>query len=172
MSQSSLAAARKRRAPTSTVNNVNPALPASSPVVGTRSSVSPAVSQMNPNQGLTLPQVISLVDKRLCILETHMKENVEQRFVEQPLLGGQRETDALVPSNLTEILDEFNERFETLAEELTNLKNIVLNLQSYTMDVNKVLLQERIRILGEDGGENITVEEQDVSSALSVGANL
>jgi len=43
----------------------------------------------------------------------------------------------------TEILDEFNARFEIMAEEIANLKNIVMNLQMYTMSVNKQLLEER-----------------------------
>jgi hypothetical protein len=59
-------------------------------------------------------------------------------------------TLAEVPSNLNEVLEEYNNRFDILAEEISNIKNIVLNLQSYTMDVNKVLMQDRIRILSED----------------------
>ena len=41
-------------------------------------------------------------------------------------------------------MDEFNARFELLADEIANMKNIVLSLQSYTMDVNKMLLEERV----------------------------
>jgi hypothetical protein len=40
------------------------------------------------------------------------------------------------------MLAEFNNRFEILAEELVDLKNIVLNLQTYTMSVNKKLLEQ------------------------------
>ena len=152
MSQSSLAAARKRRAPISTTANVNPAALASpSPAYGP-----PGARQMdgpqnpmagNAGQGLTLPQVITLVDRRLTNLETQMKG-----VLENPAPTSNNALSELpeIPSNLKEVLDEFNERFEILADELSNLKNIVLNLQSYTMDVNKTLLQERIRILGED----------------------
>jgi hypothetical protein len=46
-------------------------------------------------------------------------------------------------------MDDFNSKFDTLAEEIANMKNIVLSLQSYTMDVNKLLMDERIRILSE-----------------------
>jgi hypothetical protein len=41
------------------------------------------------------------------------------------------------------VLDEFNARFEIMAEEIANIKSIVLSLQSYTMNVNKMLLEER-----------------------------
>jgi hypothetical protein len=59
-----------------------------------------------------------------------------------------------IPSNITEVLDEFNSRFETMAVEIENLKNIVLSLQSYTMDVNKMLLEERVRILSDNEPSN------------------
>ena len=169
MSQSSLSAARKRRAPTSTPNNVNPGMPQqqSAPILNARGNIiSPpsqqAISQMNANQGLTLPQVISLVDKRLCILETHMRENIEINNLERKITNHQPALSepADVPNNITEVLDDFNGRFETLAEELDNLKNIVLNLQAYTMDVNKLLLQERVRILGEEQSADFNIKLQ------------
>ena len=40
-----------------------------------------------------------------------------------------------------------------LAQEVADLKDIVLKLQSYTMDVNKTLFEERIQVLS-DMGEN------------------
>jgi|LauGreDrversion4_2_1035121.scaffolds.fasta_scaffold1046831_2 hypothetical protein len=146
MSQASLSAARKRRAPASVSNNATPVGRGNIPVPSAMSPPTSAPSQMNASQGLTLPQVITLVDKRLTTLETHMKENLELRSNPNTVTV---ETPS-IPSNITEVLDEFNERFEALADELANLKNIVLSLQTYTMDVNKTLLQERIRILGDD----------------------
>ena len=84
--------------------------------------------------GFTLQQVITLIDKRLIALESNKKDldnsssfnNVNQNMME-----------------------EFNRRFELLAEEISNLKDIVLSLQSYTLDVNKVLMEERSRIMTE-----------------------
>ena len=98
-----------------------------------------------PAGGLTLQQVIQVIDKRLINLETFAKNNSN--------IGEKMTTvqASNVPSNLTEVLEEYNSRFDILAEEIANLKNIVLNLQSYTMDVNKVLMKERIRILSGDG---------------------
>jgi hypothetical protein len=119
----------------------------------------------NSGQGLTLPQVILLVDKRLTNLETQMKG-----VIENPVSASASNTELPeIPSNLKEVLDEFNDRFEILAEELSNLKNIVLNLQSYTMDVNKTLLQERIRILGEDtSAEPVSISEETENATIEL----
>jgi len=134
----SLAAAKKRRAP----QNVGP-----TPNIQPEISANRSVQQPMSTPGLTLPQVIALVDKRLVALETGMRD-LNQR-------PSQPQSNADVPSNLTEVLDEFNGRFDTLAEEIGNLKNIVLSLQSYTMDVNKLLLDERMRILKDDSESNL-----------------
>jgi hypothetical protein len=100
--------------------------------------------------GLTLPQVIALVDKRLTSLEQITKESKPSLMPEMN-----------VPSNLTEILDEFNARHELLANEIGSLKNVVMSLQSYTMDVNKMLLQERIKILSDFETPSESNEKED-----------
>ena len=140
----SIAAAKKRRAPASAQ------VPAS-PYPGQQSGVGVAPSPQP--QGLTLPQVISLVDKRLLALETTVKGMKESSPAEE---------SAQIPSNITEVLDEFNGRFDQFAEEIDNLKNIVLSLQSYTMDVNKMLLEERVQLLGGNTSES-TNEPQSQS---------
>ena len=128
----SLAAAKKRRAPASAQ------VPTSFPGQQSTAGVASTAQQSQP-QGLTLPQVISLVDKRLLALEITVKGMKESSPADE---------SAQIPSNITEVLDEFNGRFEQLAEDITELKNIVLSLQSYTMDVNKMLLEERVQLLG------------------------
>jgi hypothetical protein len=124
----SLAAAKKRRAPATAQ------VPSPFPGQQPNSSLAPQ-QQQPPPQGLTLPQVISLVDKRLLTLESTVKSSSTDETTQ-------------IPSNITDVLDEFNGRFDQLAEEMTELKNIVLSLQSYTMDVNKMLLEERVQLLG------------------------
>jgi|LauGreDrversion4_1035100.scaffolds.fasta_scaffold81376_3 hypothetical protein len=141
----SIAAAKKRRAP---AQQTAPPAP-----VPTR-NLTPAQPMSSP--GLTLPQVIALVDQRLISLETGMRELRTATPREETELPE-------VPSNLTEVLEEFNSRFESLADEIGNLKNIVLSLQSYTMDVNKMLLEERVRILSEDPK---SVFEQSLSASM------
>jgi hypothetical protein len=50
---------------------------------------------------------------------------------------------------MEEMVEEFDKRYNMLAEEIINIKNIVLSLQSYTMEVNKTLLDERVRIFSD-----------------------
>jgi hypothetical protein len=45
---------------------------------------------------------------------------------------------------MEEHVAEFDHRYAILAEEIANLKNITLNLQNYTMEVNKVLMEEHL----------------------------
>ena len=125
---SSLAAAKKRRAPVS-------ALPAPEQTRGAQpfpgayqpQGALPGAPPGGPN--LTIHQVIDLVDKRLSRLET-----------------GAREAQAAGPSadleeQMAASLEETDRRFEMLAEEVDGLKTLLLSLQSYTMGVNKMLLE-------------------------------
>lgn len=107
-----------------------------------------------PPAGLTLPQVISLVDTRLIKLEQFMKETLENNSLNNSNNTSNIEirdsesnvVDSSDPNQLTDlndILEEYNNRFVLLAEEIGQLKDIVLKLQTYTMDVNKMLIEER-----------------------------
>lgn len=115
MSQS-LASAKKRRVPNEPPSKFPP---------------TPTPSTNNPPGGLTLPQVIEVVDRRLIQLEKFMNE--KQKSIEE----------SPFESSLKEVIEEFDKRYEMLAEEIVNLKNIVINLQSFTMEVNKTMLEER-----------------------------
>ena len=58
-----------------------------------------------------------------------------------------------------------SEDIENIKTEINSLKDTVLKLQTYTMDVNKVLLQERINILSDlgDNGERFMLQQDDNS---------
>ena len=136
MSQAN-AAARKRRAGGATLQEN--AVPVQ------------AMNQQSPKGGLTLPQVISLVDKRLVTLETFMKETqqtVPQQIGSQQTVPQQTESSASEEA-MNSLAEEFNSKFEILAQEVADLKDIVLKLQSYTMEVNKTLYEERIQVLSD-----------------------
>ena len=93
--------------------------------------------------GLTLPQVISVIDSRLINLENFVKEqqnNPKSMEFQQPNLDS-------LPSS--DFVDEVQTRFDILAREISDLKDVILKLQSFTMDVNKTLLEERINILSD-----------------------
>jgi hypothetical protein len=164
------AAAKKRRAiippnMTETVPNVGGRsyIPGKSqmPPPPSPSSTFAGNQNMNTSQsGFTLPQVIALIDQRLVNLE----KNVTEMKNKQP---DPTAAAAVNPVELTEIktqineqgdfnkeiqenfqimndnLNEYDNRFEILVNEIAELKFIVLKLQTYTMDVNKMLLEER-----------------------------
>ena len=129
MSQAN-AAARKRRAGGTSMPG------ASDPVVQ---------QQQTSAGGLTLPQVIALVDRRLVVLETFMKDT--KAAPPAPVQAPAQQTP--VQQVDEEVLDEINNRFELLAGEVVELKDILIKLQSYTMEVNKRLVDERIHILSD-----------------------
>jgi hypothetical protein len=143
MSQAN-ASARKRRAPAEIPASVN-------------TQQQPFQSQPQPS-GLTLPQVILLVDKRLTALEKNATNPVENN------IGLSDEIEHKFTLKLSEIVDEFNARYSLLAEELSNTKTLLLNLQSYTMDINKKLLENYVISKGNnltDFSEKTIIEQED-----------
>jgi hypothetical protein len=138
-----LASARRRRAGPETV----------APATGFRQSTTqpsfPGPTQNQPQSnmgvGLTLPQVIAVVDKRLMTLETFMHNKTAEmtRQESSPSQIGLTE-------NFKEVLDEFASRFDIIADELASLKDTIMKLQTYTMEVNKTLMEDRIRILSDE----------------------
>jgi len=149
---SGIAAAKKRRAGV-TVSTPIPDAP--------RLSNGGLASPQQPTQGLTLPQVIALFDSRINKVEKFMNDELSNS---QEFNNSNREIETL-PSNISEILDDFQQKFVILAGEINSLKDTVLKLQSYTMDVNKILLEERIQILSDigDNGEDRFVLENENS---------
>jgi hypothetical protein len=132
--------------------------------------VSTPVQGSNPQPGgLTLPQVIALVDTRLLKLEQFMKETQENGLPANTSsvpsvrfdIQGEQET---APDDLAQVLTEYESRFMLLAEEMAQLKDTLMKLQTYTMDVNKMLLEERVNVLS-DLGSSMTVKEDAVLPA-------
>ena len=95
-------------------------------------------SQANqPSQkGLTIQQVISNFDKRI--------KELEVKPINQNNISTE---DSTVFSR--EIIEEYNSRFEIIANEIADLKNAMLKLQTFTMEVNKSLHDDRIRVLSD-----------------------
>ena len=97
-------------------------------------------SQPNMGSGLTLPQVIALVDKRLINLE---------QFVQTQSISPDRENSE-EGIQLKQVIEEYNTRFDIIADELASMKDTIMKLQTYTMEVNKTLMEDRIRILSDE----------------------
>lgn len=87
-------------------------------------------------KGLTIQQVISNFDKRI--------KELEVKPINQNNISTE---DSTVFSR--EIIDEYNSRFEIIANEIADLKNAMLKLQTFTMEVNKSLHDDRIRVLSD-----------------------
>lgn len=102
----------------------------------------PPVQSQNSNQSsnqqsispthLTLPQILEIFGKRLNALEASKPPPQVARGNDEKMLVELKKTNE-------ETTKEWNERFELIAQELADLKDIVLRLQDYTMSVNKVL---------------------------------
>jgi enamine deaminase RidA (YjgF/YER057c/UK114 family) len=148
MSQALASARRRRAGPEPVTNNNNnfgnsrqttpqPSFPTGGPQQQQQ-------QQPNMSAGLTLTQVISVVDRRLITLETFMREQKEQ--AQMSVTAATASTDA-VPAQVSEVLEEFNARFDIIADELASMKDMMLKLQSFTMEVNKTLMEERVRVL-------------------------
>ena len=117
----------------------------------------PTPQSPSNNKQMTIQQVITTMDQRLKQVETIMQNN-----------GTNNNT-----SDLTMIVDEFNNRFELIVTEMNSLKDIVMQLQTYTMSVNKTLYDERINILSDLGNNAITPSDnKDLQSGSSSQDNL
>jgi len=119
-----LGSAKQRRAGVSFQENIQQSSPQPS------SQPNPTQPFQSTQNGLTLPQVIQLVDTRLVKLERHMIDSG----------GGAGHMNAS-----EEILGEMDERFNILASELQELKDVVYKLQTYTMDVNKTMMETFVK---------------------------
>ena len=105
-----------------------------------------------PNRPLTLQQALQILNGRIVQLErTASNGPVENTSTENTPTSSVDETRVQeIVSNMMEThLSEFNHRYEILASEILNLKHIVMKLQSYTLDINKTLIEERIQVLSE-----------------------
>jgi hypothetical protein len=107
----------------------------------------PTINQPQPPSGLTLQQVIALVDVRLTKLEKFASDEKHVSF------SGETGETGEIDTSISQVLDEFNNRFMMLAEEISLLKDTLMKLQTYTMDVNKMLLEERVNVLSDLGQE-------------------
>jgi len=126
----SIAAAKRRRAG---VVETTPPPPVANNVVQEPGQIPPR---------LTLPQVIAVLDARLSKLE---KAQSVAPVYEQ----SQEITTPEGTVSVSDYVVEMDHKFDILVEEITSLKDIVLKLQTYTMDVNKMLVDERINIMSE-----------------------
>ena len=119
-----LAAAKKRRAPPE--NLVKPNSQQGQP------------AQNQAPAGLTLPQVIAVIDKRLTTLEVFARESKSA-----PTMIPQNVQQANNSGFSEEDREEYENRFNILAEEFAELKTTIMGLQSYVMSVTTTFMADR-----------------------------
>lgn len=110
--------------------------------------------QSQPQQqggGLTLQQVIKLVDTRLTTLEK--------------IVSSQRNGPEGVEEETDNWIEEFNKRTEIIAIEIDNIKSIVLQLQTFTMEVNKKLF-DKVEALTAGQASAATVQASAATAPL------
>jgi hypothetical protein len=122
----------------------------------------PEQQSLNSGRGLTLQQCINLIDNRLVKLEKGtLSQPVNETVVKD---NNSDNSNELLLNTFTGLLnqhvEEFNHRYEILASEFALLKDTVMGLQSYTMDINKTLIEERIRILSDIKSNPISIDEE------------
>lgn len=110
---SSAALAKKRRANMNAVQEVPPPAP-----------------QQAQRGGMSLPQILGMVEKRILNLEAKVASKNDEKPEEN------------TNENLKIILDEYDSRFEMLATQINDLKDIVMQLQRFTMEVNKSMYEK------------------------------
>ena len=99
--------------------------------------------------GLPLQTIISTFNTRISKLENNTNNKIQNS------------------SDMTN--EEYEQRFNLLVEEISDLKEMVLKLQSFTMEVNKSLFDERIKVLSAESiinnapenDEDIIQDDQD-----------
>jgi hypothetical protein len=129
MSTSSLAAAKRRRA------GVTEAQMGAKRIEQSGAATNDANSQKK--QPLTVQSYLSLLEQRILQVEKDAKgEDPNKLFVEVDTPTGSKSM------LITEYMEDMDSRFHMLAEEITNLKDIVLSLQRYTIEVNQNLLNQ------------------------------
>lgn len=134
------AAAIRRRA---NIQSAAPAVSMPSPQTPTNTSTQPNA------QKLTLTQFINTLDQRIKSLEENTNNSSNNDTFD------------------SKIIEEYNSRFEILANEIGELKDVILKLQSFTMEVNKSLYDDRIHIMSEIPPPPISNETNNLINQLT-----
>ena len=152
---SSLASAKRRRAGVQPQVTETVTPPVTPPV--TEAAPPPA------NGRMSLPQLLNNFESRLKSIETS-KPVIEN---EKPMTFNvtDPETGIQKKMSLSEYMTDMDNKFFMLADEITSMKDILIKLQSFTMEVNKTLMEERIRILS-DIPENIKITNEEDNTTI------
>lgn len=85
---------------------------------------------MSHKPGVQLPNMVANMDNRLNAVESIMKSVVSNNYVDD--------------TKLQKHLQEYDHRFNLLVVQMNEIKEVVLKLQEYTLQVNKQLIEKQI----------------------------
>lgn len=156
---SSLASAKRRRA----------GIQSSTPAPPPQQSQAPQQTSVNQRARMSLPQLINSMEARIKALEENkpVEDNKSQTANQEISFNVTNpETGETKNMTMSDYMTDMDKKFFMLAEELTNMKDVVLKLQTFTMEVNKNLYEERIKILSEMP-ENVTITDDTLHEEVS-----
>jgi oligoendopeptidase F len=154
------ASAKKRRAP------IEQPPPPTNGLTNRNSSSNNGNGTVTGATGLTLPQVISVIDNRLIKLEEFMNQTTTSDNLKS--YDNTNQNSQVGFSIESELIDEFNTRFEILSHEINNLKDMLLKLQTYTMDVNKTLMDERVNVFSDFRRQKLNILHSDIQDDSNI----
>ena len=159
MSAQSNASAKRRRAGNA---NTTPIFRSENGVNNEPSIIPQNVQEENTKRPMSLQQVITVFDQRLLHLE---KIIIEQGNIPRSNTSN-NENSALLESlqvdfkkSLETCVSEFDHRYNILANEVIEMKKIILKLQTYTLDVNQHIIKEHLLLLNEKQPKKIDLED-------------
>ena len=162
---SSLASAKRRRAG---IQSSTPAPPPQQSQAPQQSQV-PQQTSVNQRARMSLPQLINSMEARIKALEENkpVEDNKSQTANQEISFNVTNpETGETKNMTMSDYMTDMDKKFFMLAEELTNMKDVVLKLQTFTMEVNKNLYEERIKILSEMP-ENVTITDDTLHEEVN-----
>jgi len=133
----SIAAAKRRRAAPD--NKPNPVQantqqpiprPTSTPALPTQSPAGQNQQRLNPQQYLLM------IESRISALEKNMGDNRPSLQIEVNTPEGKKQMD------MSEYMADIDQKFMVLAEEISTLKDTIMKLQTFTMEVNQSLFSK------------------------------
>ena len=129
MSNSIAAAKRRRAGNMNTDNNVVP------PGSNTCSpSTNTSVFQQQSSR-MSIPNYLSLMEKKILEIEQKIPNNDQVNI--QIEVDGE---DGKKVISMTEYMEDMDKKFNLLVEEMSNLKETIMDLQRFTMNVNSKLV--------------------------------
>lgn len=132
----------------------------------------PQQQQQGPPQVIPISQALTMFDRRINMLEQTVKNLMQQQTTASPLIVPRADNQSINSEEMLEMKDSIHrldemmsnnqdiiEDMHTFATELDNLKNTIIKLQSYTMDVNRMLLETQTQNQNQQKEQGIVIDE-------------